>query len=278
MIAQSNFVDSAADQLGAALPGVLAAILLLVVGLLVARLVGRLLRRGLQGAGLDNAAERWGVTPVLERAGLGPSLAKVIGRAARVGLSVVVVFAALSLLGLQFLSESLNQGVLFVPKLMAALALILIGLVLGAWARERLERTSTQLDLPVPLGPVAQAVVIAIFAITAAAQLTISIALLLLLVAIVLAGAVATLTISFGLDGREVARSLSAARYVRSGYEVGQTVRIGDVRGTIRSIDSTTTVLSGADGVSTVRVPNRMLLEELVLVEAGDGNGSSTPA
>ena len=64
---------------------------------------------------------------MLEQAGLGDSLAVVIGRAVRIALTIVVLFAALSLLGLQFLSDSLNKGIQELPKLLIAAALLLAG-------------------------------------------------------------------------------------------------------------------------------------------------------
>ena len=199
----ATILEQAGDQLGGFLPRLAGALLLLVIGLLLARVFARLLRRGLRMAGLDSASERWGVADVLERAGLGRSLAHVLAVAVRISLTVVVVFAALSLLGLQFLSRSLNEGVLFLPKVLAALALVLIGVVLAAFVRERVDRTATQWDLPIPLGPVFQGVVLAIFIITAAAQLTISIALLMVLVAVLLAAVAAPFALAFGLGGRD---------------------------------------------------------------------------
>jgi hypothetical protein len=50
---------------------------------------------------------------------------RVIGSAARIALSLVEIFAALSLLGLQFLSESLNVAVLAIPKVLLALPISL---------------------------------------------------------------------------------------------------------------------------------------------------------
>jgi small-conductance mechanosensitive channel len=261
----ATILDQAGDQLGGFLPRLAGAILLLVVGVLVARLLGRVLRRALQAAGLDHTAERWGVADVLARAGLGRSLAHVLGVALRVSLTVVVVFAALSLLGLQFLSESLNQGVLFLPKVLAALGLMLVGVVLAGFVRERVERTATQWDLPVPLGPLFQGVVIAIFVITAAAQLTISIALLMVLVAIVLAAVAAPFALAFGLGGRDVARSLSAGRYVRATFSEGQVIRVGDIRGSIERIEASATVLRTP--TETIRVPNHLLLDRTVVIE-----------
>src|SRR5919108_2035057 len=179
-----SVIDEAGNQLGGFIPRLGGALLLLVVGIVVAHVFARLLRRGVRMAGLDSAADRWGVADVLERAGLGRSLAQVLAVAVRLSLTVIVVFAALSLLGLQFLSQSLNEGVLFLPKVLAALALVLIGVVLAAFIRDRVERTATHWDLPVPLGPLFQGVVIAIFVITASAQITIAIGLLIVPVAI----------------------------------------------------------------------------------------------
>ncbi|MEA2267761.1 MAG: Conserved helix, partial [Solirubrobacteraceae bacterium] len=90
MTGVATILDQAGDQLGGFLPRLAGAILLLVVGVLVARLLGRVLRRALQAAGLDHTAERWGVADVLARAGLGRSLAHVLGVALRVSLTVVV--------------------------------------------------------------------------------------------------------------------------------------------------------------------------------------------
>ncbi len=270
----ATVLDEAGNQLGGFIPRLGGALLLLVVGIILAWVVARLLRRGLRMAGLDSTAERYGVADVLERAGLGRSLSHVLAVAVRISLTVVVVFAALSLLGLQFLSRSLNEGVLFLPKVLAALALVLIGVVLAAFVRDRVDRTATQWDLPIPIGPVAQGVVLAIFIITAAAQLTISIALLMVLVAILLAAAAAPFALAFGLGGRDVARSLSAGRYVRAAFDEGQVIRVDDIRGRVERIEPSATVLRS--GTETIRVPNHVLIDRTVVIEDADGENAAT--
>lgn len=264
----ATLLDQASDQLGTALPRVVGALLLLVVGVLVARLLGRLVRKALAGLGLDRAVERWRLPDTLERAGLGRSLSRLVGMAVRLSLTVVAVFAALSLLGLEFLSASLNEGVLFIPRLITALVIVLAGVVAAALVREWLERSSAQMDLPVAIGPVVQVVLIALFGLTAATQVGISIAPLLTIMLIAVMAVAATLALAFGLGSREVARSLSAARYARADFEVGQTVRIGDVRGTIVRIDSAATILQSGEEV--IRVPNHLLVERVVVREGGE--------
>ena len=263
-----TLLEDAQEELGGFLPRLGGALVLLIVGLLVAALLGRLARRALEGVGVDTLAERWGVARVLERAGLGRSLSKLLGRVLRIALSLVVIFAALSLTGLQFLSDALNEAVLFLPNVLAAGALLLAGVVLGGLAREWVDRVAYQMDLPVPLGRIAQVAVIAVFAITAAAQVAVSTAILMVLVALLLATAGSTFALAFGLGGRDIARELNAGRYLRTAYQTGQVISFGDVRGRIESIETAATVLRTEEG--TVRVPNNMLLGSVVTVHEAD--------
>jgi small-conductance mechanosensitive channel len=260
-----SILDQAGQALGGFLPRLGGAIVLLLVGLLVARLLGWAARRGLTAIGVDRLAERLGVPPVLERAGLGPSLALLLGRIVRIGISIVVIFAALSLLGLQFLSQSLNQGILVLPELVIAAALVLAGVVAGGWVGERVERISYQMDLPLPLGRLAQIAVVAVFVITAAAQIAVPTIVLMVPLGVGLATIGAAFALAFGLGGRDVARAVSAGRYVRSAYEPGQTITVGEVTGTVRAIEGAATVIDAGHG-RTVRIPNHMLLDRVVTV------------
>jgi small-conductance mechanosensitive channel len=265
MPAAVAILDQAGEELGSFLPRLAGALGLLVVGLVAAWLIGRILTRVLQAAGVDALSERFGASHVTERAGLGRSFSRLIGRAVRLGLSLVVIFAALSLLGLQVLSDSLNAAVLFLPNLAVAALLLLVGVVLGGLARERVDRLVHQMDLPISLGLAAQATVIAIFAITAAAQIAVATAILMVLVGILLSGVVATLALAFGLGGRELARELNTGRSLRGSYEPGQIISFGDVRGEIVTIETAATVLR-TDAQETVRVPNHLLFGSIVTV------------
>ena len=258
-------LDRAGDTLGGFLPRLAGAVVLVVVGWLVVALLRRLLVRGLRLAGLDALGERLGVGDVLERFGLGRSVSSLIGNVVRIALLVVVVFAALSLLGLQFLSASLNAGILFLPRIVVALVLVLAGIVVAELARKQVDRLSAQMDLPGPLGVLAEAAILSVFGVTALAQLGIPVSVLLLIVAILLAGVALTFALAFGIGGQTMAREVSARRYVEGAYEVGQDVSLDGHRGTIAAIDSTCTVLETAAG-DRLRVPNSRMIASVVTV------------
>src|SRR4051812_38451264 len=259
----ATVLDSAADSVGAFIPRAAGALVLLVVGLIVVSLLRRALVKLLRAAGVDDAGERWGASDVLERFGLSRSLSAVLGGAVRVGLVLVVVFAALSLLGLQFLSASLNAAILYLPRVLLAFLLLLAGMVISELVRRQVDRLTTQMDVPGPIGALAQAVVLAVFVVTALAQVGVPTQILLVLVAVLLAGAAATLALAFGIGGREMAREVSARRYVEGAFAVGQEITVSEVRGRIAAIESTSTVLETGEG-ERVRVPNSQLIAGVV--------------
>lgn len=263
----TSILGQAGQALGGFLPRLGGAIALLLIGLLLARLLTRLLARAMQAVGVDRLADRGGVTSALQASGLGGSLAGLVARAIRIFLTIVVVFAAVSLLGLQFLSISLNQAILELPRLFIAAALVLAGAVLGGAARQRTDRLTYQLDFPVPLGQIVQVVVLAVFGILAAAEIGIATALLLVMIGVLLAAVSGTFTLAFGLGSRDVARALSAGRYLRHDYRVGQEISFGDIRGRITRIHSTSTMLDAGAGRS-IRVPNHLLLDSIVTIYA----------
>ncbi|MDQ4082739.1 MAG: mechanosensitive ion channel [Actinomycetota bacterium] len=265
---------NAVETLGEALPRIGGALLLLVLGLLVARLAGRFARRALAALGVDELAERFRVHEVLARVGIERPLSRLMGRIVRLAISVVVVFAAVSLLGLAALSSSLNAVLLFLPKLFVALALVVAGAIVAQFVGDRVERLATQMALGPAVARIVQAAIFAIFLVTAIAQLGISTELLTALVGITFVAAALTVALAFGLGSREVARQVSAGRYVGTAFAVGQTITVDGIRGEIVALENAATVLRREDG-QTLRVPNHLLLESVVALHDGAGETSS---
>ena len=264
----ATVIERAGDQLGGFLPRFGGALLLLIGGLILAAVLARLVRSALIRAGLDRLVERWGVPETLARAGLGESPSRLIGVAVRITVTVIAIFGALSLLGLQFLSASLNEAIIFIPRLLIAMFLLFVGVLLGAQVRIWADRTSAQIDFPVAIGPIVQGLVIALFGLCAAAQIGVALAPITAILGIALTAVAVTLALAFGLGSREIARALTAARYARADFAAGETIRVGELRGTIEQIDSAATTLRA--GTERIRIPNHMLIEGVVIVEGSE--------
>lgn len=259
-------LERAGEQVGDALPQVGLALAVLVLGIVAVRLLARVVRAALGRAGVDALAERAGVADALARLGLDRSLARAVAGALRLAGTIAVVLAALSLSGLGFLQESLNEGVLFLPRLLAAGALLLAGLVLAGAARTRIDRVAYQMDLRGPLGGIAQTAILSVAAIMALSQVGVPTGILTVLAGIAVGGAVLAGALAVGLGSRDLARTVTAGRYVSSAFAVGQRVELRVARGEIEAIEAASTVLVAEDG-RRVRVPNHLFLEEAVVIE-----------
>ncbi|WP_320669040.1 mechanosensitive ion channel family protein [Patulibacter defluvii] len=259
------FDDRLLDALGTFVPRLAAALVILAAGWFLARILGAGTRRLLRRLGFDDLGEHYGVGPVLGRVGLAPSLAAAIGQVVRVAALLVVISAAISVLGVAVLSESLNAGVLFLPRVLAALVLVFVGVLLGAAVEPRARRLGDELDLPFPLGRALQVLIVAIFVLTAAAQVAISTELLLMLVAIVLAAVLATGTLAFGLGGRDAARAVTASRYLLGTVDEGDEIEVAGYRGVVRALEPTFVQIELPDG-RLAHLPNHLLLTEPLVV------------
>lgn len=275
IVLAASVLERAEATLGEALPRLAGALLLVIVGLPIVILLSRFVRRMLLVAGLDDLGERSGVHDGLSRLGLERSLSRLIARGVRIALIVLVMVAAISLLGFGALAGALNEVVLFVPKLFVAVAIVIAGMVVAEFLRRRVEPLSEQMAVGVPAGQMTEIIVLALFVLTALALIGIPTSVLLVLIALVLAAGVLSLALAFGLGGREVAREISAGRSVAGTFRIGDRITVGDVTGEITALDSVSTVIRAADGAS-VRVPNHLLLESVVQVH-GSETGSSTP-
>ncbi len=261
--AGASVLERAGEALGDYLPRIGAALAVLVVGVIAVSLLARLLRRLLVAAGLDRLADRARVHDALAGLGLERSLSRLVVFLLRLVGLVAVVLAAASVLGLEAVNEALGRAVLFVPQLLAALALAILGLALGGLARERVDRVAYQMDLRGPLGSVAQVAVVSTFLVLALGQIGVPTGILVVLSGIIAAGVVLTGALAFGLGSRDLAGELSAGRYVSAGFEVGQQVTIDGDRGELTSLEPASVLLATADG-RTLRIPNSRLMASTV--------------
>jgi len=260
-----GILERAGQSLGESLPRIAGAFVLLVVGLLVAWIVGRVARRVLDKVGLDDLAARFGINRALTRLGLTAPASRLIASTLRIVLSVVVVVAALSLLGLGALDTALNEIVLFLPRLIVAVLLVLGGVVVAEFLGKRAERLGDQMALGGPLRQLIELIVLALFVLVALQELLIPTTIVLALVVILLGTLTLTVGLAFGLGGREVARELSAGRYLGGVFELGQTISVGTLRGEIVALERAATVLRNETG-ETVRVPNHLLVDSIVKI------------
>jgi hypothetical protein len=197
-------------QIAAYFPRVLTAIVLLILGWLIARTVQRVVVRLLRLARLEAAAEQTGVDDFLVRGGVRFTVVTLIGEIFYWGLILIFAVAVFNLIGLTMSPESVARLTSYVPNVMAALVVLIVG-SLGA----RLIRGLVVAYLgnvgvkgSERIGILVQAALVAFVVLLALEQLRIDVKLLASAFQLAFGGICLALAIAFGLGGRNWAESI----------------------------------------------------------------------
>jgi hypothetical protein len=128
-------------KIGAFLPDLLAAIVIVILGWVLCNIIKRVVVRILRLCHFDTLAERAGIKPVLERGGINQSASDILGLLIFWFLFLIVIVATLETLNLSGATDTLNTIYLYIPKIVAALIMLILGLYFANFL-ETITRTS----------------------------------------------------------------------------------------------------------------------------------------
>src|SRR5579859_6738688 len=117
------------------LPALVGALLIIATGWFVAGIVGRLAAALLGKIGFDAGAERAGMAAFLRRAGASRLTASgVMGELVKWFFRLIFLEAAASALHLDAITGILDQIILFIPNLLVALVVVMVGFLAARFA------------------------------------------------------------------------------------------------------------------------------------------------
>jgi small-conductance mechanosensitive channel len=262
----TEIIGEIVSSVAAWLPGLAAALLLLFVGWIVARLVQFLTRNILARLGLDRLSERAGLSQVFSQAGLVSSASDLLARLVYWLVLLVFLLAATESLGLVGVVEILRGFVNYLPRVLAATVILILGSLLARLVSDAVRALSVQAGLD--SGPVmGQAVryVLLIFAIILALeQLGIETNLLTIAASAIIGALAIALALAFGLGSRDLARNIMAGYHARDSFLPGQRLTFAGRTGRLVLIGTVKFILETEAGL--VSLPNITLIEEEVTV------------
>jgi hypothetical protein len=115
-------------RVAAFLPSLVGALLVLLLGWILAKVVRLLVFRFLLVVRLDMASERAGIDDILARADIRQSPAELLAVLTQWLVMLVALMTAVNALGLSSVSDLLSQFLLYLPKVIAAVVALILGL------------------------------------------------------------------------------------------------------------------------------------------------------
>ena len=246
-------------------PRLLGAAVVLLLALVVALVLKRLLARFLEAIGLDDLFDRTGAANSLWQLGYEGGPSRLLGTVLFWGVVITGVAGSLSVLGLSSLENTMDAVVNLAGRALVALVILIAGVMAAGWLAELVAREAERSGLrgSGAFRRVVFATILAVAALIAASQLGLETYVIVLLAIVVLStiGVVAALALGQGLA--LLSGNIAAGRYVRDGTEIGDTISVAGVEGTVEELDFASITVRSQDG-TLHRIPNKTLLENVV--------------
>lgn len=178
---------------------------------------------------------------------------------------LVAVMVASEVVGLPVLTTYLAALAQYLPRVIAAVAVLFAGVIAGRLISDAATSTAFRL-LPHQgrqLARLIRGIIVGAAILVAIKQLGVDVSLLTDIFLIVLAAFLAGAAFAFGLGARSIIANILAMHYVNKSYGVGQRIRLGDDNGRIVRTTSTTVFVEQGEG--ELGIPGQQFFEERCL-------------
>jgi hypothetical protein len=253
------------ETVAAFLPSLVATLVIIGVGWLVSRLVAAVAERLLRQTGLDRAVARIGVAETLREGGLARSPSHIVARLVFWVLMLTFLLSAVETLGLTAVTLTIDRLIGFLPNVIAAGLIFVLGLLLARLVRNLVSSAAAAADLSqaIRLGAMAHGVVALVAGVVALQQLGVETGIVVTVITAIVAAISVTAGVALALGARPVITHILAGHFLRQSLPSGGSIEIGGQRGVVERVGAIDTLVR--DEERTWSIPNGKLLEEIVI-------------
>ena len=260
----ANTLSKLIEQSSTFISNLISAILILGIGWLIAKGVAFILKSFFSKIGLDKLGEKIKDMELLRKYDFDFKLSHVISTVVYVLIMLFLSVSAADTLGVPAISNMFLMLVNFIPKLIVAIMMTLLGLFVSDLARKFVETLCKSFNIAS-----GKLISMAVFfflgfisIILALGQAGINTNLLESSFNIILAALALAFSVGYGLASKDILINILSSIYSRKKYSIGDLVEIQGVKGTITTIDNTNIILE-SDGFKT-SFPLKVLQSEKV--------------
>ncbi|MCX5706329.1 MAG: hypothetical protein NTW13_01440 [Candidatus Omnitrophica bacterium] len=195
------------SQIGQFVVNALLVIIILIIGWVISKTIKAIIIRALRAIKLDEISDRIELEALLEKGGISYSLSELIGVVCYWLALLVTFMVAINAIGLTIAAELLNKVVLYIPNVIAALFILVLGMFIATILKNIVltAANNTGLSHSKLLGKVVEVIVVTFAIFVALEQLQIGIRITELTLGIALGTIGLGLALAFGLGCKDIA-------------------------------------------------------------------------
>lgn len=229
---------------------ILKALLVLLFGWLFIKLLLSLLKRALKAAKINKLGEKLNDIEIIEGKKLNVNLTKIIVSFIKWSLLLMLIIVVSEMMGLTIISEEIGNLISYLPQLLSAAAIFVIGLFIANFVKKSVHSffKSFELSGSKIISQLVFFILLAIISITALNQAGINTDIITSNLNLIFGAFLASFALAIGLGAREVIADLLRTFYTRRTYEAGQRIKFNNVEGEIITIDDISMTLKTKTG------------------------------
>jgi hypothetical protein len=192
------------------MPRLALALIVILVGWLLAKLVRLAIEKGLRAINFNVLSERAGIDNFLQQGGMRGDTTTLFGLLAFWVVILAALIIAFNGLGLTYITDLLGRVVLFAPKILVAMLIVIFGSYFARFVGNAVNTYCLNAQIPDAdmLGKIAQYLIMTFVVMIALTQVEVGGDIVQKTFLILVGGVVLALALAFGLGGREWAASM----------------------------------------------------------------------
>lgn len=193
-------------KIGVFLANALLVIIILIIGWIIARIIKAVVTKVLSALKLDNLSDKIELTALLEKGGITLTLSELIGVICYWLALLVTFMVAINAIGLTIAADLLNKVILYIPNVIAAIFILILGMFVATLLRNIVEVAANNAGIAQSkfLSKTVVVVVVTFAVFAALEQLGIGIRITELTLSIILGSVGLGLALAFGLGCKDI--------------------------------------------------------------------------
>jgi small-conductance mechanosensitive channel len=262
----TNALSTLWEKLASFAPNLIGAIIILIIGYIASKIISKVFRTLLGKIGFDKACDRIGLHNALSSTGIESKGSVLISGIIFWLIMLMFVISVSETLGLDKVALTVESFVLYLPNVIAAALIFVIGSVIAAFTRDLVNSGAERVGMEYakPLSSFIYGVLIVVISMLAIEQLQFDTHLLSNAIQILLVAVGLALALTMGLGTRQLSQQLVSGVYAREIFNNGDRIKIEGSEGVIEEIGSVSSRIAINKG-QTIQIPNAKLVDSIVI-------------
>ncbi|WP_372747009.1 mechanosensitive ion channel domain-containing protein [Lutibacter sp.] len=249
------------------IPKILLGIGFIILAYIVIKVVNFILKRLLKLTKIDSITTKLNDAKLFGKSDYDVVPSEIVLKFVKFLLILIFVVIGSEILGLTMISEGIGSFIAYLPILITALLIFVVGVYFASIIKNSIVDTFKSMELSGAnlVSNIAFYVIVVFISITALNQAGVDTEIITSNLTLILGSVLVSFTIAFGLGARDVITRLLFGFYSRRNFEIGQHIKTKKIEGVIQEIDNICITIKTSEGI--VVMPIKQFVDQKVTIK-----------